>query len=229
MLTKKFAFYFLLSIAVHGVLVFGVLRPQERNSTLLKKSSQKILSNPQESAVYQKITVNVPQNSENKQINNDSSFADQKRKKQAPPTQKKALELPKNERTTLSLKAKDRTARDNAAPRKTDANSKLASGLGNQQTYQVGSSEAILIKDTLTLNYTDEAKEAMLEGDFFFEVLVNAEGLAEKVHLKNLIGFQMDEIAKKAILDARFHPARNESGVPVRKWTILQISLVLED
>jgi len=66
--------------------------------------------------------------------------------------------------------------------------------------------------------YTDEAREAKLQGHVLLAVLVGADGRAERVRIVQGIGLGLDESAVKAIRGWKFIPAYDAAHKAVPSW-----------
>ncbi len=76
-------------------------------------------------------------------------------------------------------------------------------------------------------SYPRESREKGEEGKVILDVVVSAEGRAEKVTIVGSSGFErLDEAAKKAVGAARFRPAQKEDGT--RTAAVLRIPLVFK-
>ena len=70
--------------------------------------------------------------------------------------------------------------------------------------------------------YTDEAREAKLQGKVTLQVLVSAEGRATQIRIVQGIGMGLDERAAQAIRGWKFVPARDAARRPVSHWVTIE-------
>lgn len=70
--------------------------------------------------------------------------------------------------------------------------------------------------------YTDEAREAKLQGHVLLQVLVGADGRAEQVRIVQGIGLGLDESAAKAIRGWKFLPAYDAAHRAVPSWVTIE-------
>lgn len=70
--------------------------------------------------------------------------------------------------------------------------------------------------------YTDEAREAKLQGKVTLQVLVGADGRALQVHIVQGIGMGLEERAEQAIRGWKFVPAHDSAGRPVATWITVE-------
>jgi len=70
--------------------------------------------------------------------------------------------------------------------------------------------------------YTDEAREAKLQGRVTLRVLVGADGRAAQIHLIQGIGLGLDERAVQAIRGWKFVPARDAVHRAVPAWVTIE-------
>jgi periplasmic protein TonB len=70
--------------------------------------------------------------------------------------------------------------------------------------------------------YSDEAREAKLQGMVTLRVLITADGRASSVQMVKGIGLGLDERAIAAVRSWRFKPARNATGKAVSDWIIVE-------
>jgi TonB family protein len=70
--------------------------------------------------------------------------------------------------------------------------------------------------------YTDEAREAKLQGTVTLHVLVSAEGRAARIRIVQGIGFGLDERAAEAVRGWKFIPARDASRRGVPTWVTIE-------
>jgi len=71
--------------------------------------------------------------------------------------------------------------------------------------------------------YTDEAREAKLQGHVVLEVLVGADGRASQVRIIQGIGLGLDERAAQAIRGWKFAPAQDAGRRPVPSWVTVEV------
>ncbi len=70
--------------------------------------------------------------------------------------------------------------------------------------------------------YTDEAREAKLQGQVTLQVLVGADGRASQIRIVQGIGMGLEERAKQAIRGWRFVPARDAARRAVPAWVTVE-------
>jgi protein TonB len=70
--------------------------------------------------------------------------------------------------------------------------------------------------------YTDEAREAKLQGTVTLQVLVGADGRASQIRLVRGIGLGLDERAVQSVRGWKFIPARDASHRPVPSWVTIE-------
>jgi protein TonB len=70
--------------------------------------------------------------------------------------------------------------------------------------------------------YTDEAREAKLQGRVTLQVLVGADGRAAQVRIVQGIGLGLDERAAQAIRSWKFVPAQDAGRRPVPAWITVE-------
>jgi protein TonB len=70
--------------------------------------------------------------------------------------------------------------------------------------------------------YTDEAREAKLQGKVTLQVLVGADGRAAQVRIVQGIGLGLDERAAQAIRGWKFVPAQDAGRRPVPSWITVE-------
>lgn len=70
--------------------------------------------------------------------------------------------------------------------------------------------------------YTDEAREAKLQGRVTLRVLVGADGRAAQIQIIQGIGLGLDERAAQAIRGWKFVPAHDGARHPVPAWVIVE-------
>jgi periplasmic protein TonB len=75
--------------------------------------------------------------------------------------------------------------------------------------------------------YTDEAREAKVQGSVTLLVLVDADGRASQIRLAKGIGLGLDERAMQAIRGWRFAPARDAGHRPVPAWVTVEATFRL--
>jgi protein TonB len=71
--------------------------------------------------------------------------------------------------------------------------------------------------------YTDEAREAKLQGTVTMLVLVGADGRASQIRIVRAIGLGLDERAVQAIRGWKFVPAQDASRRPVSAWVTVEV------
>jgi protein TonB len=70
--------------------------------------------------------------------------------------------------------------------------------------------------------YTDEAREAKLQGKVTLQVLVGADGRAAQIRIVQGIGLGLDERAAQAIRGWKFVPAQDAGRRPVPAWVTVE-------
>ena len=70
--------------------------------------------------------------------------------------------------------------------------------------------------------YTDEAREAKLQGKVTLQVLVGADGRAAQIRIVQGIGLGLDERAAQAIRGWKFVPAHNAARRVVPAWVVVE-------
>jgi periplasmic protein TonB len=70
--------------------------------------------------------------------------------------------------------------------------------------------------------YTDEAREAKLQGKVRLRVLVGVDGRASQIRVVEGIGLGLDERAERAIRGWKFVPAHDGSQHPVAAWVTVE-------
>jgi periplasmic protein TonB len=70
--------------------------------------------------------------------------------------------------------------------------------------------------------YTDEAREAKMQGTVTLQVLVNAEGRASQIRIVKGIGMGLDERAREAIRGWKFVPAHDGARRAVPAWVTVE-------
>jgi protein TonB len=70
--------------------------------------------------------------------------------------------------------------------------------------------------------YTDEAREAKLQGKVTLRVLVSVDGRASQIRIVQGIGLGLDERAEQAIRGWRFVPARDGARHLVPAWVTVE-------
>jgi periplasmic protein TonB len=70
--------------------------------------------------------------------------------------------------------------------------------------------------------YTDEAREAKLQGHVMLQVLVGADGRAAQVRIVQAIGLGLDERAAQAVRGWKFVPAYDAAHHPVASWITVE-------
>jgi periplasmic protein TonB len=70
--------------------------------------------------------------------------------------------------------------------------------------------------------YTDEAREAKVQGRVTIRVLVSAEGRAAQIRVIQGIGFGLDERAAEAVRSWKFIPARDAGRRAVPTWVTIE-------
>jgi len=70
--------------------------------------------------------------------------------------------------------------------------------------------------------YTDEAREAKLQGTVTLQVLVGVDGRAAQIRLVRGIGLGLDDRAVQSVRGWKFIPARDASHRPVPSWVTIE-------
>lgn len=70
--------------------------------------------------------------------------------------------------------------------------------------------------------YTDEAREAKLQGKVTLRVFVGADGRASQIRIVQGIGLGLDERAERAIRGWKFVPAHDGARQPVAAWVTIE-------
>jgi TonB family protein len=70
--------------------------------------------------------------------------------------------------------------------------------------------------------YTDEAREAKLQGKMTLQVLVGADGRASQIRIVQGIGLGLDERAERAIRGWKFVPAHDAAHRPMPHWIVVE-------
>lgn len=70
--------------------------------------------------------------------------------------------------------------------------------------------------------YTDEAREAKVQGKVTLRVLVSAEGRAAQVRIVQRIGLGLDERAAEAVRNWKFIPARDAARRSIPAWVTIE-------
>ena len=70
--------------------------------------------------------------------------------------------------------------------------------------------------------YTDEAREAKLQGSVLLQVLVGADGRAEQIRVMRGLGMGLDDRAVQIVQGWRFAPARGASKHPIASWVTVE-------
>src|SRR5437016_1077167 len=70
--------------------------------------------------------------------------------------------------------------------------------------------------------YTDEAREAKLQGKVTLEVLVGADGRASQIRIVQGIGLGLDERAAEAIRSWKFVPAHDAARRAIPAWVVVE-------
>ncbi len=71
--------------------------------------------------------------------------------------------------------------------------------------------------------YTDEAREAKVQGIVTLEVLVGADGRAVQMHVTKGIGMGLEDRTLQAVRGWHFTPARDAAHRPVAAWVIIEV------
>lgn len=71
--------------------------------------------------------------------------------------------------------------------------------------------------------YTDEAREAKLQGTVTLEVFVGADGRALQIRLAKGIGLGLDDRAVQSVRGWKFIPAHDASRRPVASWVTVEV------
>jgi protein TonB len=70
--------------------------------------------------------------------------------------------------------------------------------------------------------YTDEAREAKLQGSVLLQVMVGADGRAEQIRVVRGLGMGLDERATQIVQGWRFAPARDGSRHAIASWVTVE-------
>jgi periplasmic protein TonB len=70
--------------------------------------------------------------------------------------------------------------------------------------------------------YTDEAREAKLQGNVTLHVLVGADGRASQIRLIRGIGLGLDDRAVQSVRGWKFIPARDAAHRPIPQWVTIE-------
>ncbi len=95
-------------------------------------------------------------------------------------------------------------------------------GLGESQSRYRGGVTLPSCADCPDPQYTDEAREAKLQGRVVLRVLVGADGRASQVRIVQGIGLGLDERAEQAIRGWKFVPAHDGARHPVPAWVTVE-------
>jgi periplasmic protein TonB len=71
--------------------------------------------------------------------------------------------------------------------------------------------------------YTDEAREAKLQGHVTLRVLVGTDGRASQIQIAQGIGMGLDDRAVQSVRSWKFTPARDGARRPVPQWITIEI------
>ena len=71
--------------------------------------------------------------------------------------------------------------------------------------------------------YTDEAREAKVQGIVTLEVLVGADGRVAQIHVTKGIGMGLEERTLQAVHGWHFTPARRAAHRPVAAWVTIEV------
>lgn len=81
-----------------------------------------------------------------------------------------------------------------------------------------------------TPSYTEAAEEEGLEGNYQFDVYVDAKGRATEAEPRKKIGYGMDKVVTKMLLsECRYKPKYNAKGHAVATWATFTIRLTLDN
>jgi protein TonB len=75
--------------------------------------------------------------------------------------------------------------------------------------------------------YTDEAREAKLQGRVTLQVLVGADGRASQIRIVQGIGMGLDEHAEQAIRGWKFVSARDAARRAIPAWVTVEVAFRL--
>jgi TonB family protein len=70
--------------------------------------------------------------------------------------------------------------------------------------------------------YTDEAREAKLQGTVTLQVLVGADGRASQIRIARGIGLGLDDRAVQSVRGWKFIPARDAARRAVPAWVTVE-------
>lgn len=85
------------------------------------------------------------------------------------------------------------------------------------------------IKKIVKPEYTDEMKEAGIQGTIWAEIVVDTSGIVRDVKILNDLGYGSKELARKAFLQCVFEPARYADGRPAATKMKVPMKFVLLD
>ena len=70
--------------------------------------------------------------------------------------------------------------------------------------------------------YTDEARNAKLQGSVTLRVLVGQDGRAQAIQITKGLGLGLDERAEEAVKSWQFIPAKNAAHHPIASWVVIE-------
>jgi len=75
--------------------------------------------------------------------------------------------------------------------------------------------------------YTEEALEAEIEGEFVMKVYVDERGQVTKAICSKKVGYGMDAVLEAAARSAIYEASRDLLGNPVASWESITFQLIL--
>ena len=74
-------------------------------------------------------------------------------------------------------------------------------------------------------NYTQDALDAEIEGQFIIDAFVDEVGKVTEAELRKKVGYGMDDKLIQSALAARFHPRKDPGGRAVKSWEEIVVVL----
>lgn len=96
------------------------------------------------------------------------------------------------------------------------------SGEGESLLPYAGVAAQVICKYCPDPAYSDEARQAKMQGRVTMRVLVGTDGRAKTVQLISGIGLGLDENAVRAVLGWQFIPAKDSARRPVASWITIE-------
>ena len=90
----------------------------------------------------------------------------------------------------------------------------------------IAQSTAPRVKHRVEPKYTDAAREAKISGVVLLSLVIDAEGVPDKIRVIRPLGYGLDEKAIEALSQWRFQPATND-GKPVPTSANVEINFRL--